>query len=331
MNLYPWLITYYNNIIYQFDKCKRNYSIILEAYKGIGITLLAKNIGLWLLCSHRNKKILHCQKCQNCQLMYAQAHPDWYNVTHSSNTNIIGIDTIRQLCSQIVKTSKKNGNKVIYFSNASQLTEHSINALLKILEEPPENTYFIFINYYPFSLLSTLRSRCILYKIPMPLEHISINWLKKNNIKIKQNTFKTALRINNGAPICAKNFIFKSLWKKRSTFYRNLRYSIINQNFLYMLNDFSLGDVENKIFWICSLLFDSIKIKYNYKNHITNLDKIDIIKDLEKKYSFYSLDESLRSWMRCNEKLTNISGINVELLLSAQLLRWGNILKFHEN
>ncbi|ANF17098.1 hypothetical protein XW81_01630 [Buchnera aphidicola (Schlechtendalia chinensis)] len=331
MNLYPWLTIYYNNIIHQFKKYKKNYSILLKAPKGIGIESLAKNIGLWLLCSNKNKRDIHCEKCQNCKLMYATTHPDWYNVKLISKKDMIGVDTIRWLCNQIFHTPKKNKNKIIYLPNMSKITEYGTNALLKILEEPPKNTYFIIISYYSDQLLSTLHSRCMLYKISVPSETIGIHWLKNKNPGIKKNIFKTVLRINNGAPISSNNFIIKSLWKTREKFFFELKHAIKKNDILYMLKNFSLGYVENKIFWLCTILFDAMKMKYNFKSNITNLDQKDIIDRLKKKCSFTLLDTSLRSWMQCNCKLTNISGINTELLLTDQLLRWEKILTFHIN
>ncbi|QCI23341.1 DNA polymerase III subunit delta' C-terminal domain-containing protein [Buchnera aphidicola] len=330
MNLYPWLKIHYENIICQLIKQTSNHAIILETQKGIGITLLIKNIVLWLICLNK-KKIFFCKKCRNCQLINMQTYPDWYNMKLFSNKSTIGIDTIRWLCNQLFHTTKQNGKKVAYFSDMSQLTQNGTNGLLKALEEPPKNTYFLFVNYIPFKLLPTLRSRCISYTILPPIEQISIDWLKKENFKIKETVFKTALRINKGSPILAKKFLLTSLWEERNTFFYNLHYSIQNNNFIHMLNNFNLGNIEKKIFWLCSLLFDAIKIKYGKKNNVINLDKINIIQLFKKQYSFALLDNSIRSWMYCHIKLTSIIGINTELLLTEQLLRWEKILKTNSN
>ncbi|XBC37991.1 MAG: DNA polymerase III subunit delta' C-terminal domain-containing protein [Buchnera aphidicola (Floraphis choui)] len=331
MSLHPWLITHYYNIISHLKNKKNNRSIILKTHKGIGTTSLVKNIAFWLLCLNKKENTSFCGHCQSCQLMHLKTHPDWYDMKLFSRKNIVGIDSIRLLCSQIFQTAKKNGNKVIYFSNISQLTECGINALLKTLEKPPKDTYFLFINYFSLPLLLTFRSRCILYKILPPSEEISIHWLKQNNFKIKEKTLKTVLRINKGLPILAKEFLLKSLWKERDTFFVCLKHSILNKNLVYMLDNFNLGNIEKKIFWLCSLLLDSMKIKYSNKDNIINLDKVNIVKLLKKRYSFILLDNSLRSWIYCNFKLVSITGINTELLLTEQLLRWETILAFNIN
>ncbi|XBC43138.1 MAG: DNA polymerase III subunit delta' C-terminal domain-containing protein [Buchnera aphidicola (Meitanaphis flavogallis)] len=330
MNLYPWLDMHYYNIIYHLKNKKNNRAIILNTYKGIGTTSLIKKIGIWLLCINHMSNGCFCNQCRNCQLVSSKHHPDWYNMKLFSHNNIIGVDTVRWLCNEIFKTPKISKNKVIYFPDASQLTEHGTNALLKTLEEPPKNTYFLLINYFSYPLLPTLRSRCTLYKISIPSENVSINWLKNNHPEIKEHIFKTALRVNKGSPIYAKKFIFTQLWKTRNTFFHDLTYSIKNDNLFYILDNLNLGDIKEKIFWLCSLLFDSMKAKYNDMNHIINLDKIDIIRCFEEKYSFFSLDNSLRSWIHFNFKLINISGINKELLLTEQLLRWESILKLYK-
>ncbi|XBC41073.1 MAG: DNA polymerase III subunit delta' C-terminal domain-containing protein [Buchnera aphidicola (Nurudea yanoniella)] len=331
MNLYPWLLIHYKNIINHFKQTKTNNSIILETNRGIGTSLLVKMIGYWLLCSQKEKNFLFCKTCKNCILMNTKNHPDWYDMELLSTKNIIGIEIIKTVCNQIFYTPKKDRNKIVYFPNVSKITKHGINALLKTLEEPPKNTYFLFTNYLSHSLFSTLRSRCILYKISVPLEKISYTWLKNKNPKMNKKTIITCLRINQGLPMLTQKFISKSLWKERDTFLLYLQDFIKNGSFFRLLNNFKLGNIEKKIFWLCSLLLDSIKIEYDNENNIINLDKISMIKFLQSQCSFYLLDYSLRSWMHCNFRLNNIIGINSELLLTEQLLRWKSTLKVNKN
>ncbi|XBC39048.1 MAG: DNA polymerase III subunit delta' C-terminal domain-containing protein [Buchnera aphidicola (Nurudea shiraii)] len=328
MNLYPWLLTHYENIINHFKRKKNNNSIILETNRGMGVALLVEKIGFWLLCSKKEKTFLFCKKCQDCQLMSTHNHPDWYNVKTLSQKNIIGIEIIRMLRNKITFTATRNKNKIVYFPDISQLTQYGINALLKTLEEPPKNTYFIFVNYFSYPLLSTLRSRCISYRISVPLESISYTWLKSYNSKMQDKTIITLLRVNQGLPILTQKFILKSLWKERNTFFLCIAKFIQDKNFFCILNNFKLGNIEKKIFWLCSLLIDSIKIKHDNENNMINLDNADIINFLKNKLSFHLLDYSFRSWIHCNFKLNSIPGINSELLLTEQLLRWENILNY---
>ncbi|MDE5286031.1 MAG: DNA polymerase III subunit delta', partial [Buchnera aphidicola] len=85
---------------------------------------------------------------------------------------------IHCLNDKIFKRSKQGGAKIIFLSNINKLTESANNALLKTLEEPPENTWFFLINYNNTKLYQTLISRCIIYNLPIPPEENTISWLK---------------------------------------------------------------------------------------------------------------------------------------------------------
>ena len=67
-------------------------------------------------------------------------------------------------------TNKSSFNllpKLILIDNIENLNKNSTNALLKIIEEPNDNTFFILINNNSKNILPTLKSRCINYKIDL--------------------------------------------------------------------------------------------------------------------------------------------------------------------
>ena len=70
------------------------------------------------------------------------------------------------------------GKKVILISNAESLTINAANALLKILEEPPENSYLILTTQNISSLLPTIISRCVMFKTPTPSADDAKSFLK---------------------------------------------------------------------------------------------------------------------------------------------------------
>ena len=71
------------------------------------------------------------------------------------------IEDIRILKDQLLKTSIINNKRFIILDDVELLNINSINALLKIIEEPPKNSYFILINNKSKPLLETIKSRCI--------------------------------------------------------------------------------------------------------------------------------------------------------------------------
>ena len=79
---------------------------------------------------------------------------------------IIDISQIRDLIKSINKSSFNSKPRFVLIDNIEFLNQNSVNALLKILEEPAFNTFFLLINNNK-KILSTIQSRCLNYKITL--------------------------------------------------------------------------------------------------------------------------------------------------------------------
>ena len=72
----------------------------------------------------------------------------------------ISIDNVRALRHFLGLSAADGGWRVVIVDSADEMNRNSANALLKFLEEPPENTIFLLISHSPAGLLPTIRSRC---------------------------------------------------------------------------------------------------------------------------------------------------------------------------
>ena len=81
---------------------------------------------------------------------------------------IISVDQIRELNKNIQLTNLNDLPKIILIDSVDLLNKNASNALLKILEEPPQYVYFFLISHQLSSLLATIKSRCIKFKIDNP-------------------------------------------------------------------------------------------------------------------------------------------------------------------
>lgn len=70
------------------------------------------------------------------------------------------VDQIRQVVQFLQKTSSEGGWRIVLIDNAEIMNNAAQNALLKVLEEPPEKTVLILVTSSPSSLLPTIKSRC---------------------------------------------------------------------------------------------------------------------------------------------------------------------------
>lgn len=93
-------------------------------------------------------------------------HPDCFVVRPTNKMRLISMDSIRDLLSEMMQTSRCNGYKLAVIYNADRLHIAAANALLKTLEEPPAQSVFLLLSTRPYELPSTVKSRCIQYQIP---------------------------------------------------------------------------------------------------------------------------------------------------------------------
>ena len=126
----------------------------------------------YLLCLNPRDN-LSCGNCQSCNLFIEQTHPDLFILQADielSKSLTIKVEQVRQLIEFTSRTSHTAKNKVIFIPNISELVAsvNSANSLLKVLEEPPENCYFI-INASDISkILPTILSRASKLKLDKP-------------------------------------------------------------------------------------------------------------------------------------------------------------------
>lgn len=104
-----------------------------------------------------------------------QAHPDLLILTRGLATDRksfaaeIRVDDVRRVGAFLGSTSSAGGWRVVIVDRADELNVNAANALLKVLEEPPQRSVFLMVAERPLRLPATLRSRCRL--LPMrPLD-----------------------------------------------------------------------------------------------------------------------------------------------------------------
>lgn len=120
---------------------------------GVGKRKLALAITQALVCE---KEVLACGQCSACQRIEKEQSESLFVVKPEGTQ--IKIDSIRQII-QFVSLQNISKARVIIIDGAEKLNQGSANALLKTLEEPPEETYFFLISTSLSKILPTIRSR----------------------------------------------------------------------------------------------------------------------------------------------------------------------------
>ncbi len=162
---------YFNELIKLYKDNIYPNKLLLSGQKGIGKATLAYHLINYILTLNED----YNYDVQNLNIN-VDSH-EFKTVINKSNTNLITVDVnvekkmidinqIRNLIIDLNKSSFNNKPRFVLIDNIELLNKNSINALLKILEEPNKNIYFILIHNNK-KILSTLLSRCINYKISM--------------------------------------------------------------------------------------------------------------------------------------------------------------------
>ncbi len=108
-------------------------------------------------CLNENRP---CQACKSCKKILANSHPDMISVDLLDNKQLISIAQIRELGHQISNRSNEAQYRMVLILNADMMNHQAQNALLKMLEEPPSNTFFVLIAKKISLFLPTITSRC---------------------------------------------------------------------------------------------------------------------------------------------------------------------------
>ena len=227
---------YINELIKLENLDKLPNIILLSGQKGLGKSTLAYHFINYVLS--KNEDYNYDQN----RFIINPENRSFKTILNKSNTNLTSIDInddkkfidiaqIRELISNLKKSSLNDKPRFVLIDNIEFLNINSVNSLLKVIEEPSHNVYFILINNNK-RIIHTLLSRCINFKIslshkesleiaqsiigtnldelinkdlvnyyftPGNIFHL-INFAKKNSYDLKNFTLKDFLEvvINNG-------------------------------------------------------------------------------------------------------------------------------------
>ena len=153
-----------------YDTEKLPNRIILNGPKGIGKSTLAYHLINYIFSKNEEFKynvndleINTSNRSYN--LLKNNTHPNFHLIDLMVDKKVIEISQIRKMITYSNKSSFNNKEKIILLDNVEDLNLNSINALLKIVEEPNDNLYFILILDSKKTLLNTLKSRCLKFNL----------------------------------------------------------------------------------------------------------------------------------------------------------------------
>ncbi|MCF6764460.1 hypothetical protein L3V82_01660 [Thiotrichales bacterium 19S3-7] len=298
--IYPWFNSIIASLESEFKANRLSHALLFQAKSASGIEQLLIELAKGLTC-RASEHLLACNTCRDCQLWCDdQLHPDVFEVAKNDTT--IRIDAIRELKSRIYLTSYNESTvnqisrRIVIIRKLQRLNEASANALLKLLEEPPENTYFLLETDYIDQLLPTIVSRCQKRVINIEFDD-AVVWLNTQKHALNcQLELSVAWSMSFGQPLMVKQLIEDSAKLKLRDQVISL---LLSRDYLF---DFiqSTGDdqFDAIVFWLYSIITDIMKLKLNAFDAVVHKDCIEKIQMASK---FYSYDILMRGYRKLNQ------------------------------
>ena len=268
-SIYPWFKDAWIAI---HENKNLPHALIFKGKEGIGKYNFAVKFAKSYLCQKTLSNHLPCEACSSCE-WFPDVHPDFKHIAPIENEddelskrktvrkkNIL-IDQIRELSEYLeLSVHQEKGRRVVLIEPADSLNHAASNALLKILEEPPENTLFILVTSQTQKLIATIRSRCQLLDFRGP----SLDEAKTFLIDQKIIHEDSLLSYTGGSPFIAikelenqseREMIIQLLSQGHNIDITKVNYAILTQGL-----DWTLNVIQK---WVFDLLL-SLHAQQNY-------------------------------------------------------------------
>ena len=157
-----------------------SHAYILEGQEGCGKHTLATAVIMALACKNRTVSgySLPCNECEPCRKIREGISPDVMYIKRPEGRATMGVDTVRNLRSDVSVLPNDLDFKVYIIEDADTMTPQAQNALLLTLEEPPPFVLFLLLAKKADALLETIRSRAPILRLqPVSDEEMSAHLL----------------------------------------------------------------------------------------------------------------------------------------------------------
>ena len=166
------------------------HAVLLEGEDIFLTETFALHTAMRFLCKSENKPCLNCAGCRKTANL---THIDLV-ICGQEGEKSYNIDRVREIRKSAYIRPNESERTVFVFKNADTIPEKSQNALLKIIEEPPEHAIFIFCCENRFRLLETILSRVFTFKLTEADENTAFDIIKTSDTKYEDEKIKEALK-----------------------------------------------------------------------------------------------------------------------------------------
>lgn len=230
---FPWLAEPWQTVCAARAAGRLHHALLVAGPPGIGKAVFIEALAGWLLCEQPRGDAV-CGECRGCQQHAAGSHPDCvvlspdheqrpalarypgqrsqYDSSRKTASTVINVAQVRELHDRLHASAHYGGYKLAVLLPADALNTAAANALLKLLEEPPDNTLFLLLSQRAARLPATVRSRCQALRLhaPSPAQARAVMSATGGDAEL-------ALDLAGGAPLRARDLLgmdIASVWRE---------------------------------------------------------------------------------------------------------------------
>ncbi len=222
--LHPWNHSLWRSL--DLPQREQPAALLLSGPRGVGKRAFALHLAQALLCHTPNADGEGCDDCPSCRLLAAGNHPDYRllepgedstgedegkNERDSPASRWIKVQQVRALGDLVVLRPHLGRRRVVVIAAADRLHPSAANALLKTLEEPPQDTHFVLVTSTVKRLPPTILSRCVQIKFALPAIKTAIDWLASSGAEQPSLALAQAAQ----APLVARELDTVEYWARR--------------------------------------------------------------------------------------------------------------------
>ncbi|MDP4118616.1 MAG: DNA polymerase III subunit delta' C-terminal domain-containing protein [Bacillota bacterium] len=290
-----------------------NHCYAIEGEKGMGKSTLTQLLAQMIVCENHNA----CGYCKDCVMAQAGTHPDIEYILPEEDKKKIGVDVVRKMIADIYVRPYTSEKKVIVINDFEIAMPQAQNAILKVLEEPPEYVVFLLTVSSVKDMLDTVKSRSTILTM-QPYSGEEIKQFLRENTLISDKEIDFIAAYSNGntgkGKRLAENEEFSAL--RRTTFERLFELAL-NRNII-PISDMAKKDSSGltKEFFECILSFfrDMLMYKIGAKALVVNADYADRIMAAAEKIKTERIIRVMQDILAADENLQRNINYNLAVM-----------------